>query len=168
MRRQDKRRNIEQANIMLENSYLKRKGLLKEDVSNRYPLLPENIKNETREYLLDKLKNLQLKVDEPSYLESYGDKIMYYYGNDGIIYLVDDVDSINKIQGRPGKSSLLINEDLIIDFEIEKGKEYFERDGYHGLRGHFGSYFRELVGEIVTELYNRKFDEVGYGFRTPL
>jgi len=31
MRRQDKYRNIEQANLMLENSYLKRKGLLKEE-----------------------------------------------------------------------------------------------------------------------------------------
>jgi len=31
MRRQDKLRNMEQANLMLENSYLKRKGLLKEE-----------------------------------------------------------------------------------------------------------------------------------------
>jgi hypothetical protein len=34
MRRQDKYRNIEQANLMLENSYLKRKGLLKEEAEN--------------------------------------------------------------------------------------------------------------------------------------
>lgn len=31
MRRQDKRKNIEQANLMLEQSYLKSKGLLKEN-----------------------------------------------------------------------------------------------------------------------------------------
>jgi hypothetical protein len=35
MRRQDKYRNIEQANLMLENSYLKRKGLLKEEAEER-------------------------------------------------------------------------------------------------------------------------------------
>ena len=34
MRRQDKYRNIEQANLMLENSYLKSKGLLKEESEN--------------------------------------------------------------------------------------------------------------------------------------
>ena len=34
MRRQDKYKNIEQANLMLENSYLKRKGLLKEETEN--------------------------------------------------------------------------------------------------------------------------------------
>jgi hypothetical protein len=34
MRRQDKYRNIEQANLMLENSYLKSKGLLKEEAEN--------------------------------------------------------------------------------------------------------------------------------------
>ena len=163
MRRQDKYKNIEQANLMLENHYLKSKGLLKEN-SNSYTIIPENIKNETRKYLLGKLKNLQLKEDQPSYLTSYGDKknIMYYYGNDGIIYLLDDVDSINKIQGRPGKSSLLINNDLLNDFEKEKGKEYFKIDGTD-IREAFAGYLRELVGEIVTELYNRKFDEVQYG-----
>ena len=40
MRKQDRNRNIEQANLMLEQSYLKSKGLLKEnmfgDTSNKY------------------------------------------------------------------------------------------------------------------------------------
>ena len=35
MRRQDKYRNIEQANLMLENSYLKSKGLLKEEAEEK-------------------------------------------------------------------------------------------------------------------------------------
>ena len=167
MRRQDKYRNIEQANLMLENSYLKRKGLLKED-SNIFGI-PEDIKNETREYLLDKLGNLQLKLNKPGYLEKdwWGDQknIMYYYGNDGIIYWADDVDSLNKIYH--GESTLIINGDLKIDFEKEKGKEYFKIDG-RDIREIFAGYFRELVGKIVTELYNRKFDSVVYGLRTPL
>ena len=35
MRRQDKYRNMEQANLMLENSYLKSKGLLKEEAEEK-------------------------------------------------------------------------------------------------------------------------------------
>ena len=166
MRRQDKYRNMEQANLMLENSYLKRKGLLKED-SNSFGL-PEDIKNETREYLLDKLRNLQPKLNKPGYLEKeWGNRknIMYYYGNDGIIYLFDDVDSLNKIYH--GESTLVISEDLKIDFEKEKGEEYFKIDG-RDIRERFAGYFRELVGEIVTELYNRKFDRVVYGLNSPL
>lgn len=134
-----------------------------------HPSLTENIKNETREYLLDKLGNLQPKLNEPGYLEEdWGDRknIMYYYGNDGIIYCIDDVDSINKIQGRPGKSSLIINNDLLNDFQKEKGIEYFKIDG-RDIRERFAGYFRELVGEIVTELYNRKFDSVVYGLNSP-
>lgn len=52
MRRQDKYRNMEQANLMLENSYLKRKGLLKEEEN------PESITIE----LTDKYKNKMKEI----------------------------------------------------------------------------------------------------------
>ena len=54
MRRQDKRKNIEQANLMLEQSYLKSKGLLKED---------ENMEQDKMYELIEKASNL---------LEKYG------------------------------------------------------------------------------------------------
>lgn len=133
--------------------------------SKNYQLVPENIKKEAREYLLDKLGNLKLKLNEPGYLEGCDDKNwMFYYSNDGKIVLVDDVDSNDKMEGT-GKSSLLIKNALLNDFESLKGDEYFEGIGNSipTSKEIFSGYLRELVGEIVTELYDRKFDEVNYG-----
>lgn len=42
MRRIDKLKNIEQANLMLENSYLKRKGLLKEEAEEKVKITSPN------------------------------------------------------------------------------------------------------------------------------
>ena len=54
MRRQDKRKNLEKVNLMLEQSYLKSKGLLKED---------ENTEQDKMYELIEKASNL---------LEKYG------------------------------------------------------------------------------------------------
>lgn len=74
MRRIDKRTNIEQANLMLENSYLKRKGLLKEE--------PIEYPNSITVKLTDEWKNSHdlYKVPENVKLPN-NDELYTYIGN---------------------------------------------------------------------------------------
>lgn len=83
MRRQDKYKNIEQANLMLENYYLKSKGLLKEGLDDEYDY---SNAEKNPDYIIikfapggyNKFWDQYVKSNDPSYYRKTGENWVYY------------------------------------------------------------------------------------------
>ena len=98
MRRQDKYKNIEQANLMLENSYLKRKSLLKEE--------PIEYPNSITVKLTDEWKNSYDLYRVPNEVTLPNNSEVYTYigntrldGFSGVIYFASRKDNLIFITG---------------------------------------------------------------------
>jgi hypothetical protein len=125
MRRQDKYKNIQQANLMLENHYLQSKGLLKENTDNLLKDLKSTWENSDRykqdffnkknvketpglqldingayfHYSLEKLQNMQ------NMMEEYNLKDQYPELYDSIIHAKGKIQSL-LLSGQPGKGDI--------------------------------------------------------------
>lgn len=119
MRRQDKRKNMEQANLMLENSYLKSKGLINENVFNKARQAWEKGKKAWQNW---REKRKQERK------ESKHQRVWYYW-RDAIASYAGDVYDIPAFNYGGGES--ISDEPLIFEFSLFT---YDENDARAGTR----------------------------------
>jgi len=159
------------AGIITESQYTKKlnEGVDENELYEAFneENIPENIKLEARNYILNLFKQCQTKISNGDFLEDPRTNGLKVYTKNGIPLFVDDLDSFNKIKDG-GKSTLLMSSTILYDFEKEIANKLkidlsSDENYKQNLGINFTMYFRELCGEIFFELYKRKVDNTYYG-----
>jgi predicted Zn-dependent protease with MMP-like domain len=153
----------------LDENEISATGMIKENADIKYTIVPENIKSETKKYILDIFNECETKVSDGVNAniingDSYNKGWNLYIKNGKVLFF-DDADTV----GNPisqGETTLVIR---INSFNVGKeilqklGIEYTPENFDKFLGKSFTDYFREKCGDILFELYKRKVNQVRYG-----
>ena len=160
MRRKDKYRNIEQANLMLENLYLKSKGLLKEGEYDITKNNPTDIRLKFAPGGYDKFNNQYIGKREEQETRSYFTRTWFWFQS--WRDLSGEGFSTDGLEMRDGVYYLLFKKRTLED--MKKWEEKLKRKKGKLMETYFFLKYNKEAGELgLYQVYGNDYSSVSNG-----